>query len=62
MNNSDHFANLAADQKRQAEASTLINVRERCLRSEAAYTEMAARARRTEERAEHLRAEKDTGK
>ena len=32
----------------EAEAATLENVRERCLRAEAAWRDMAARAERTE--------------
>lgn len=38
----------AAEARRDAEAATLDNVRERCRRSEAAWTEMADRAERTE--------------
>lgn len=38
----------AEEARAQAEAATLDNVRERCLRSEAAWMEMAARAERTE--------------
>jgi len=33
----------------EAEAATLPNVRERCLRAEAAWSEMADRAERTEQ-------------
>lgn len=40
---------LRAEQARsEAEETTLENVRERCLRAEAAWMEMAARADRTE--------------
>lgn len=40
---------LRAEQARaQADEATLENVRERCLRAEAAWMEMAARAERTE--------------
>ena len=40
---------LRAEQARaDADAATLENVRERCLRAEAAWMEMAARADRTE--------------
>lgn len=42
----------AADARRDAEATSLDNVRDRCLRSAAAWTEMAERAERTE----HMRA------
>ena len=46
----DHETYLArADQARaEADAATLENVRDRCLRAEAAWLEMAARAERTE--------------
>ena len=42
------YLDRARDARRDADAATLDNVRERCLRSEAAWTEMAARAGRTE--------------
>ena len=38
----------AAVARAEAEAATLPNVRERCLRAEAAWVEMAERADRTE--------------
>jgi hypothetical protein len=38
----------AEEARTQAEEATLDNVRDRCLRSEAAWMEMAARAERTE--------------
>jgi len=38
----------AAEAKRDADAATLANVRDRCLRSEAAWRSMADRAERTE--------------
>jgi hypothetical protein len=38
----------AAEAQRDAEATSLDNVRDRCLRSAAAWAEMAARAERTE--------------
>ncbi|MGZ8998686.1 MAG: hypothetical protein ACXW2T_07520 [Allosphingosinicella sp.] len=38
----------AAEAKRDADAATLANVRDRCLRSEAAWRSMAERAERTE--------------
>ena len=49
---------LRAEQARaEAEAATLDNVRDRCLRAEAAWMEMASRADRTEKmRAEQLAA------
>lgn len=50
---------LRAEQaKAEAEAAALDNVRERCLRSEAAWREMAARAERTEKMRESLLASK----
>lgn len=40
---------LRADEaRRDAEAASLVNVKERCLRAEAAWLEMAARAARTD--------------
>ena len=38
----------AEEARSEAEEATLDNVRDRCLRSEAAWMEMAARAERTE--------------
>lgn len=38
----------ATEAREQAEAATLEHVRERCLRSEAAWTAMAERAERSE--------------
>ncbi|HMJ93151.1 MAG TPA: hypothetical protein VK472_03525 [Allosphingosinicella sp.] len=38
----------AAEARREADAASLSNVRERCLRSEAAWLSMAERAERTE--------------
>ena len=42
------FLARAEEARLAAEAASLENVRERCLRSEAAWREMAARAERTE--------------
>lgn len=42
------FLARARDARAQADEATLENVRERCLRAEAAWNEMAARAERTE--------------
>ena len=39
----------AQEARAQADAATLENVRERCLRSESAWREMAARAERTDQ-------------
>jgi hypothetical protein len=49
----------AAQAREEAEAATLDNVRERCLRSEAAWAEMAARAERTERMRQTLLADKE---
>jgi hypothetical protein len=56
----DHDVYLirAEEARAQADAATLDNVRERCLRSEAAWREMAARAERTEKMRRTLLAEK----
>jgi hypothetical protein len=45
----DFYLARAAEARRDAEAATLDNVRDRCRRSEAAWTEMADRAERTEQ-------------
>lgn len=44
----DFYLARASEARRDAEAATLDNVRERCLRSEAAWNEMAGRAGRTD--------------
>ena len=48
----------AAEARADAEAATLENVRERCLRSEEAWNQMAARVERGERMRETLRANK----
>jgi hypothetical protein len=48
----------AAEARADADAATLDNVRDRCLRSEAAWSQMAARAERGEKMREKLIAEK----
>ena len=48
MNQLDFYLERAAAARREAEAATLSNVRERCLRAALAWDEMAARAARTE--------------
>ncbi len=48
----------AADARRDAEAATLENVRERCLRAEAAWKDMADRAAKTERLRTKTEAEK----
>jgi len=44
----EFFLARAAEARRDAEASTLANVRERCLRAADAWTVMADRAERSE--------------
>ena len=44
----DLYLERAEDARAQADAATLVNVRERCLRAEEAWRQMAARAQRTE--------------
>ena len=48
MRESQLFFTRAAECREQADAATLDNVRERCLRAEAAWTAMAERSLRTE--------------
>ena len=48
MSTQQFYVDRAAEARRDADAATLDNVRDRCLRSEAAWAEMAARAARTE--------------
>ena len=50
--NLDFFLARAAQARAEADAATLAHVRERCHRSEAAWTALANRA----ERSEHMRA------
>lgn len=45
----DFYAARAAEARDAAESATLDNVRERCLRSAAAWEGMAARAARTDQ-------------
>ena len=54
----EFYLERAAASRREAEAATLANVRERCLRAAAAWDEMAARAARTE----RMRAESEAKK
>ena len=58
MSQLDFYLTRAAEAKRDAEAATLSNVRERCLRAEAAWSEMAARADRGDKMRAKLDAEK----
>jgi hypothetical protein len=55
--NLEFFRARAAEASAQAEAATLDHVRERCRRSEAAWSALADRAERSEQLriAEHLR-------
>ena len=52
------YMDRAADARRDAEAATLENVRERCLRAAAAWDDMASRVARTE----RMRAETEAKK
>jgi len=58
MSQHEFYAARAAEAKRDAETATLANVRERCLRSEAAWAEMAARAERGDKMRARLESEK----
>ena len=49
MSDKHIFLARAAEAREQADAATLDNVRERCLRSEEAWMIMADRAERTEQ-------------
>ncbi|HSR00267.1 MAG TPA: hypothetical protein VLM36_10155 [Sphingomicrobium sp.] len=48
MTTLEFYTERAADCRRQASASTLVNVRDRCLSAAAAWETMADRVRRTE--------------
>ncbi len=48
MNQLDFYLERAAAARREADAATLDNVRDRCLRAALAWDEMASRAARTE--------------
>lgn len=61
MSQHEFYAARAAEAKRDAESATLSNVRERCLRSEAAWAEMASRAERGDKMRARLEAEKAEG-
>lgn len=58
MSQLDFYLARAAEAKRDAEAATLANVRERCLRAAAAWDEMAARADRGDKMRARIEAEK----
>lgn len=55
----DTFLARAAEARAEAASATLDNVRDRCLRAEAAWTEMAERVERTERMRATLQAEKE---
>jgi hypothetical protein len=48
MSQLEFYQTRAAEARRDADAATLDNVRDRCLRAEAAWSGMAARAERSE--------------
>lgn len=58
MSQHEFYLARAADARRDAERATLVNVRERCLRAEAAWVEMATRAEKSEKMKARLEAEK----
>ena len=48
MSDKETYLQRAAEARAEAEAATLPNVRERCMRSEAAWNAMAAHVQHTE--------------
>ena len=58
MTNQEIYLARAAEARTDADAATLANVRDRALRSEAAWADMAARAGRTDQMRARLEAEK----
>lgn len=58
MTDRETYLARAAEARAEADAATLDNVRDRCLRSAAAWNEMAARAERTERMRATLLADK----
>jgi hypothetical protein len=54
----DIYLARADEARAEAAAATLANVRDRCLRAEAAWREMAARAERTDQMRANLLASK----
>ena len=56
--NHEFYLARAAEARADAEAATLDNVRDRCLRSEAAWAAMADRAERSDKAREKLALEK----
>jgi hypothetical protein len=58
MTDRETYLARAAQARADADSATLDNVRQRCLRAEAAWSEMAARAERTERMRATLLADK----
>ena len=58
MTDRETYLARAAEARADADSAKLDNVRDRCLRSEAAWSEMAARAERTEKMRKTLEAAK----
>ena len=58
MTDKETYLTRAAEARKDADSTTRDNVRERCLRSAAAWTEMAERAERTERMRATLAADK----
>ena len=58
MTNQEIYLARAAEAKHDADEATLANVRDRALRSEAAWSDMAARAGRTDKMRVRIEAEK----
>ena len=58
MTNQEIYLARAAEARIDADSATLDNVRDRALRSEAAWADMAARAGRTDKMRARLSAEK----
>lgn len=56
--NHEFYLARAAEARADAEAAVLANVRDRCLRAEAAWTAMADRAARSDRARERLAVEK----
>ena len=57
-NQHEFYLARAAEARADADSATLSNVRDRCLRSEAAWSAMAARAERSDRAREKLLVEK----
>ncbi|HEY0626973.1 MAG TPA: hypothetical protein VGD10_09590 [Allosphingosinicella sp.] len=58
MTNQELYLARAAEARAEAEIASLTNVRDRCLRAEAAWLSMAARAERTDRMRARLETEK----